>query len=130
MCAKLHNESGLTLLEVMVSMLITTIGILGLAPLIVLSINDNNTSRGVMEAASLAKEKIEMFENLDTLPALPFVEKEANLGDGYYRITQIRENTTDTTLPAGIAFMNVEVSWVDQAGTHQSTSYSTILEKE
>ena len=128
---QLRNDKGLTLLEVMISMIILAIGILGLAPLVVLSIDGNNISRDVMMASTMAKDKMEIFENMAVLPPLPYQEYESDVdSSGYSRITVIKENLADTTLPPGVSYMNVTIRWQDNKGKTKSTTYSTILQKD
>ncbi len=124
-----HNEKGLSLLEVMVSMIILSIGILGMAPLLVLSVDGNNTSNDMLTVSNLAKDRIEFFETLSPLPAMPFKETEANLGDGYNRYTVMYDNATDSTLSENICHLEVTISWINKSGNSRSTKYSTYIEK-
>ena len=125
----IHNDKGLTLLEVLVSMIILTVGILGLAPMIILSSNGNIISRDVSETGNLVKERIEFFENLEVLPALPFKVEEAGLAGGYTRISAITDNTSDSTIPAGMAKVQVGISWTDQMDQDRRTSFTTFIDK-
>ena len=63
----LSGDRGLSLLEVLISMLVLSIGILGLAPMIVLSIEGNTISRDYSIASELAKEQLEYYEGVDWL---------------------------------------------------------------
>lgn len=126
----MKNNKGVTLLEVLVSMLVLAIGVLGLAPLVVLSVTANNISRDVLNVSELAKEKIELYENASLLPALPHYEEESEVdGSIYDRITYIRDNATDTLIPASLCHIDVKISWTDQAGLSHSSKFSTMLEK-
>lgn len=126
----MKNEQGISLIEVLVSMIILTIGLLGLAPLVVMSIESNSTSRDAMSVSNLAKETIETYENAASLPPLPFEREETGLAGGYNRSTRIWDNTVDTLIPAGLCRMEVVVSWQDKLGVQRSASYSTLLDKE
>ena len=66
------NEKGVSLLEVLVSLLIIGFGLLALAPMIVMSIEGNIISRDHSDTSRLAREKIEYYEGLDALPAMPW----------------------------------------------------------
>lgn len=127
---KLKTQDGITLLEVMISMIIMGMGILGLAPLIVLSIEGNNISRDVMAVSGFAKEQIELYENADALPALPFKQYDQGLGDGYDRVTSIWDNASDTTIPPGYCRIEISITWTDKVGVARSTEYATLLSKE
>ena len=123
------NDKGLTLLEALVSLLILSVGILGLAPLVVLSIEGNNISRDVLTVSSLAKEKLEMYSNPDSLPVLPYRESESGLEGDYYRYTYIYDNVTDTTMPSDLAHIEVTIKWVDKVGVTRASQYTSILDK-
>jgi len=125
-----NNDKGVGLLEVMVSMLVLAIGLVGLAPMVIVSIDGNVTSRDHSIAASLLKEKVEYYEGLATLPTLPIREEETDLEHGFTRITYVRDNTTEATIPADLSQIDVSVSWTDNQGTQRSSSYSTFILKD
>jgi prepilin-type N-terminal cleavage/methylation domain-containing protein len=126
----MRNEKGISLIEVLVSMVIIAIGLLGLAPLVVLSIDANSMSQDAMAACTLAKEKIETYENASLLPALPYSEQETDLEGGYNRATRIWDNTVDTLLPADLCQVEVVISWQDKMGVSRSATYSTLLDTD
>ncbi len=129
-----RNDRGLTLLEVLISMLVISIGVLGLAPLVVLSVNANDMSRDVLAVSELAKEKIEFYENSSALPALPYYEVEDDLGEGTYdrlydRTTYIWDNTTDTLVPPNLCHIQVTIAWTDIQGLSHTSVCTTVLDK-
>jgi len=123
------NNKGLTLLETMVSMLILSFGVLGLAPLMVVSVESNAMAQDVMTVSNLAKESIEFYENADALPALPFNQTETGLEGGYDRQVLIWDNTTDTTITDGLCHIQVIITWTDNAGVSRSAPYASVLNK-
>ena len=123
----MKNENGISLLEVLIAMVIISIGLFGLGPLVVMSIDANSMSQDALAACSLAKEKIETYENASLLPALPYDEHETDLDGGYSRSTRIWDNTVDTLLPADLCQMQVVISWRDKLGVSRSATYSTLL---
>ena len=125
----MNDNKGLSLLEVLIAMLVLGIGILGLAPMVVLSIEGNNISRDVVTVSNIAKEKLEYLESLDDMPAMPYREEELNIYSGYDRTTYVRDNTIDTLLPPGVYRVDVTVSWIDKATVQRSTTYSTFMNK-
>ena len=125
----MNNDKGLSLLEVLVAMIILSLGILGMAPMVVMSIEGNSMSRDVLVVSSLAAEKMEHYESLESLPAVPYTETEANLEGSYTRVTTIEDNTTDVSIPDGVYQIDVTISWTDKSGVDRSTTYSTLLMK-
>ncbi len=123
------NDKGLSLLEVMVSMILLAMGLLTLAPMVVISIEGNNISRDVLSVSELAKEKIEYYKGLDPFPAVPYVLDENNLNGGYNRSTSIIDNASDSTIPTGLYKVLISITWTDKSGVDRSTIYSTFIRK-
>ena len=127
----MKNNKGISIQEVMVSMIVLAVGVLGLAPLIVLSISANNLSRDVMTVSELTKEKMERYENSVLIPALPYSETETGLSGGLYdRHTYIWDSDTDSLIPEGLCYIDVTIKWKDEAGLGHSSRASTILRKD
>ena len=125
---KMQNQKGISLLEVLIAMLVLSIGVLGMAPMVVLSIEGNNISTDVQQVSALAKHKLEAFEALDSLPTMPFKETETGLLGMYDRTTELIGTASDSTIPAGLYALKITISWTDKAGSDRTTTYSTYLE--
>jgi prepilin-type N-terminal cleavage/methylation domain-containing protein len=125
---KLKRENGLTLLEVMISIIILTIGLLGLAPLIILSIEGNNNSRDAMVASNIARDKIEWLESLDSIPSSAYSEVESDVQDGFNRTTVLTDHTSDPSVPEGLLRASIGVQWIDKTGMNRQTTVSTFLD--
>jgi len=125
----LKDKRGVSLLEVLVSMLILGFGLLGLAPMIVMSIEGNVISRDHSDVSRLAKEKIEYYEGLDSLPSMPFVELEDSVNNMYSRLTCLRDSTVDILIPGGVAQVDVQLSWLDNHSVNRTITYSTYILK-
>ena len=123
------NNKGLSLLETLISMLILSFGILGMAPLFVLSIESNNMSQDIMSVSNLAKEKIEFYQMSDSLPTLPHDETEYAIEGTYDRQTLIWDNTTDSTILDNLCHIQVIITWTDKVGVSRSAPYKSILDK-
>ena len=108
---KMQNQKGISLLEVLIAMLVLSIGVLGMAPMVVLSIEGNNISTDVQQVS-----------------ALPFKESESGLLGMYDRTTELIGTASDSTIPAGLYALKVTISWKDKAGNDRTTTYSTYLE--
>ena len=123
------NQKGLSLLEVLISMLLLALGLLTLAPMVVISIEGNNISRDVFTVSEMAKEKIEYYKGLDPFPPVPFIENETNINGGYNRTTSILDKASDSTIPDGLYKVLISVTWTDKSGVARSTLYSTYIGK-
>lgn len=75
------NSRGFTLIEVMISLAIFSIGILAIACLQIASINGNSSARMQTEATTLA------VERLERLIALPYDHTELDEGNNPHQVT-------------------------------------------
>ncbi len=123
------NDHGMGLLEVLVSMIILALGILGLAPLIVTAVDGNVISRDNSVASNLIKQQIEIFEALDSLPSIPYKLEEPRVEQYYTRTTLLIDNTVDTLVPAGLCQLDVAVYWTDHKNMTHTRTYSTYIPK-
>lgn len=125
------GNKGISIIEVLVSMIVLAVGVLGLAPLVVLSISANDLSRDVMTVSQLTKDKIETYENPSNIPALPYFETEEGLAGGAYdRYTYMWDSDTDSLIPEGLCYIDVTIKWTDEGGSDHSSRSTTILEKD
>lgn len=123
------NQNGLSLLEVMISMVLLALGLLSMAPMVVLSIEGNNISRDVMTVSEMAKEKIEFYKDVSPFPAVPYTETETSIFGGYDRYTKIEDSTTNASIPGGLYEIEIYITWTDKTGVNRSTTYSTYVQK-
>lgn len=126
----LKYQKGITLLEVMVSMVILAFGILGLAPLIVISMYGNSFSNEVTSANAIAQERIEQLKEVGTFSSLPLQEVVSVLNGRFTRATTVEDNATDSSIPLGVYRIAVDVSWTDQKGLSRTMSYYTYKTKK
>jgi len=122
---KMKNQKGFTLVEVMISMLIFAIGILGMAPMMVTSMFGNAYSREETQATVLAQDKFEKLGKQASISPLPWTETTNNLYTIYSRDTRVDDNSTDNTVPVGLYKMRVTMSWTDKAGKQRSLVFLT-----
>ena len=126
-----RRARGLTLIEVMVALLVTTIALLGALATVGITVRGANFSRNATEASILAQSKLESKVSLlsgttGSLPT-PALETENNLdGNGAAQTngTGIYTRTTQwTASPDGLRRVcTVTVSWpdlVDPTKSHQ-----------
>ena len=125
----LGSQKGITLLEVMVSMVILAFGILGLAPLIVVSMYGNSYSNEVTSANAVAQERIEQLKEVASFSPLPWQQVSTGVHGKFARATIVDDSTTDGSIPAGVYRITVNVSWTDQKGLSRTVSYYTYKAK-
>jgi type IV pilus assembly protein PilV len=142
-CPENNREAGISLIEVMVAMIVMGIGLIGIAPLMVLSLEANDISKDVTVASNLARDKVEYLEGLDSIPESMYAQNETNvyttyeksdgsvIADemviGFNRMTVIQDSTTDSLIPAGLLKVTVGISWMDDAGMSRQTAVSTYI---
>jgi type IV pilus assembly protein PilV len=118
---KLHdNNSGFTLMEVLVAMLILTVGLLGMAALITGIINSNKLSNRISTATVLAQDKMEDIKRIGYSNAVS--ETKASMSspyDNYEREVTVTPNSPSS----GMKTVNVIVYWESS----KSVSLQTIL---
>lgn len=122
---RLQNKRGLSLLEVLVSMLILAFGLLGLAPLFLTNIYSNYYSNNITKANVIAQDKIEWMRNQLSFSPLPWIEVTPNLEDIFTRTARVDVDTTDGSVPSGVYRIRVTVNWKDKAGFNRTVNYYT-----
>jgi type IV pilus assembly protein PilV len=132
-----YSQSGLTLLEVMIALVILSIGLLGLSGMQITSINANGSGFKSTTAVSLADQRMQQLKNLSFSDAslTAGVHAEAPLrvsvgtSDGVHGVVYNRSYTvTDSSPIAGVKLIAYTVTWTD-GGTH-SVSLMTRIGNE
>ncbi len=126
---KIKEQNGLTLLEVMVSMIILSIGILGLAPLINISIYGNSFSDDMTVANAMAQQEVEVLLNQSTYGDIPFYSSSDSVGGMFSIDRTVVDDVTDGTVPAGLYKITVDVLWTDKQDKPRTVQYSTFKSK-
>lgn len=122
------TESGFTLIEVMVSIIILSIGVLGLAPLMAVSVTGNSFSNEATRANVIAQDKIEELKNVVNFGALPFLDT-ATVDSRYHFRARVDDTGSDGTVPAGVYKIFIRVNWTDQAGVDRRLEFFTYRTK-
>ncbi len=118
---KIGNKNGFTLIEVMASMIILSIGVLGLAPLIISAIQGNSFGEGMTDAALLAQDKIEQLRNsnYDLMAS----------GQDTVGTVQRQWTIQKDTPSIGISQITLRASWTDVGGNNHLVTLITLRAK-
>lgn len=125
---KLRVENGFTLIEVMVSIVILAIGLLGLAPMMAISITGNAFANEATEATVLAQDKIEELKNMTAFASIPLSDSVA-VDAQYALVSRVDDTASDGTVPVGVYKIFVRVRWVDQADVDRRLEFFTYRTK-
>lgn len=125
---RLYCDQGFTLIEVMISIIILSIGVLGLAPLMAVSITGNSFSNEATRANVIAQDRIEQLKNTAIFASMPFVDS-TTVDAQFGCVAQVDDATSDVTVPAGVYKIQVEIAWTDQAGVPRHLQFYTYRTK-
>jgi type IV pilus assembly protein PilV len=124
-----RNEKGISLLEVMVAMIILAFGVLGLAPMIVVSMYGNSFSNQVTAADAIALDWLEEIKSWSMISPIPYTQTVNGVSGVFTRQTQVDDNTTDVSVPPGVYRIQVTVSWNDHEQLARSVTYNSYKAK-
>lgn len=122
--ARRRRVRGLTLIEVMVALLVTTIALLGALATVGITVRGANFSRSATEASILAQSALEANVSLLTgaTGTLPPNTSETLDGNGTANVAGIYTRTTEWSASADglLRICKVTVTWTDGLGSpHQ-----------
>ena len=139
------NESGFSIIEVMIAISILSIGILALASMQVAAMRGNSFAGSVTEGSTWALDQIEKLMNLswddaslqdadlDGAAGLANIEFDDNPGtdlDADFRVTRgryfIHWNVADNVVTANTRTVNVIVTWTDH-GVQKSVAIQRVV---
>ena len=145
------NKKGFTLLEVLVAGAILSVGLLGIANMMITAVNANSFARKMSTAQFLAEQRIEKYRNLNVFGFSPFtaaqiesdseycVPASASGVEDYGTIntlvactvnpdyTAYRRVTTANIINANMVSIQVQVFWRDAGQNQHSVSLNTLL---
>jgi type IV pilus modification protein PilV len=125
---RFRRTDGFTLIEVMVSIIVLAIGVLGLAPLMAVSITGNAFSNEATRANVIAQDKIEELKNTGSFASIPHTDT-SGVDNKFFYMARVDDNTSDGTVPAGVYKIFVRVNWTDQAGVARRLEFFTYRTK-
>ena len=116
---QLHSSNGFTLIEVLVAMVILSIGLLGTAALITGIIKSNQVSNRITTATVLAQDKMEEIKSVGYSNAVTEIKAFLPPDDKYEREVTV----VDDSPAANMKTVTVTVYW----GSSKSVRLQTIL---
>jgi len=112
------SKNGFTLIEVMASMIILAIGVLGLAPMIITAIQGNSFGEDMTNANALAQDKM---EELKTISYSLMASGQDTVGTVQRTWTVDRDNPI-----TGVSQLTVITQWLDEGGNQHQVKLMTI----
>lgn len=106
-----HQQQGFTLIEIMIAIFLVGIGIIGLAMLTTTTSQDNDFSKTITSATTLARDKIEELKGTD------FASLAA--GSDTSGIYTRNWTVTQSAAPSNYKVIAVSVTWKWQGQTHE-----------
>ncbi|HZC68702.1 MAG TPA: hypothetical protein VE201_08805, partial [Nitrospirales bacterium] len=99
MTRRTQSEEGFSFIDVMLALVVLTIGVLAVADLQVISSSGNKTSQGITTAASLGEATLEAVKNPNTTPYANIVSAPATQVVGADGKTYTKTVTVTTNSP-------------------------------
>ena len=104
----IRSKKGITLLEVMASMVIFSLGLLMLVPLMMVTITANDSANDMSRATLFAQQKLEQLRNASVLAS------------GSDTIENMSRTWTVETITSNLKKITVNVTWQDEMSkTHR-----------
>lgn len=98
----IRSKKGITLLEVMASMVIFSLGLLMLVPLMMVSITANESANDMSRATLFAQQKLEQLRNASVLAS------------GNDTVENMSRTWTVETITSNLKKITVTVTWQDE----------------
>lgn len=109
-----RRDRGFTLVELLVSMMLSMVGLLGLMGLQLVAIRGNGASRNFTEATALAQDRLETVQSIQLASLTNLSETNLGATPNAPVAQKIYSRQTTVTFPAaGQANITVDVSWQD-----------------
>ena len=125
----LRNQSGLSLPEVLASMVVLSLGILGLAPMMAISIDGSVLAENVTTVVAQAQEKVEAMLAEGITAPMPFTEVDLYDSGKYTITTVVTDATVDTLIPDHVYKIDVSVAWTEKDNVNRSMGFVTYTAK-
>ena len=124
-----RGESGSTLIEVLAAMVLLSIGILGMAPLMTLSVSSNQFATQVNDVVATAQQNIEQRIRIGGFGTMRYRDT-TSVRDGRFAVTTlVHDETVDANIPSKLYQIEVIVSWEDDVNVARTMTFTTYTPK-
>jgi len=127
--SKMRDDSGLSLPEVLAAMVVLSLGILGLAPMMAVSIDGSSLSENVTTVVASAQEKVEAMLAVGVTGPMPITDVDIQQNGKYTVTTLVTDATVDTLVPEHVYKIDVSVAWSERGGVNRSMGFVTYTAK-
>ena len=128
--SKIADSAGIILIRLMAPVMILMVGVIGLAPLMVVKIDSNSLADELTEATDLAQNRIEELRYNRSYSKLPYFKYETKVREKYYITSKVDDGDSDPTLPDSLYRICVNVGWTDHKNLSRSVNYKIFKVKE
>ena len=125
----LRSDSGLTIVELLAAVLVLAIGVIGLAPLMALSVRGSVRGENVTNVVAAAQQMIEKKIGAVGFPTIPYTHTDTFDDGKYAAITTVTDRSVDSNVPEHVYRVNVEVLWTDDTGLERRMNFVTYTTK-
>lgn len=122
-------QSGLTIVELLAAALVLSIGVIGLAPLMALSVRGSVRGENVTNVVAAAQQMIEKKIGAVGFATMPYTHTDTFEDGKYAAITTVTDRTVDGSVPEHVYRVNVEVMWTDDTGLERRMNFVTFTTK-
>ncbi len=126
----LGGEKGLTLIELLVAAIVLSIGVLGLAPLMAISVRGSVRGENVTNVVAAAQHMIESKIGAVGFAVIPYVQKDTFDSGKYTTVTTVTDKTVNSSIPAHVYRVDVDVVWTDDGGMQRNITFTTYTTKK
>jgi Tfp pilus assembly protein PilV len=126
---KIKNQKGISLIEVLAVMLILVIGILGIAPMIIVSQFGNSWGKDVLFVNAESQKRMENFRNMPVDSLYPLIGQSTNTNGNFTFVTAIDTAHTGNSIPPGLVRIDLTANFTDFKGKSRTLSFATFRER-
>lgn len=124
-----RGEAGLTLIELLVAAIVLSIGVLGLAPLMAVSVRGSVRGENVTNVVAAAQQLIEMKIGAVGFPTIPYTQTQTFDNGKYTATTTVTDRTVNSAIPPHVYRVDIDLAWTDDGGTQRNMSFTTYTTK-